>query len=88
MQARPHCCCNVFSPLDVRLEQCPSYRSLHLMVNPRPVKLAGQRVALGRSATNDLSFPEDNGLSRQHLCLNGMAPGGAWLMSAVKTARS
>jgi serine phosphatase RsbU (regulator of sigma subunit) len=32
-----------------------------------PVKLAGQRVALGRSATNDLSFPEDNGLSRQHL---------------------
>jgi sigma-B regulation protein RsbU (phosphoserine phosphatase) len=32
-----------------------------------PVKLAGQRVALGRSATNDLAFPEDNGLSRQHL---------------------
>jgi phosphoserine phosphatase RsbU/P len=32
-----------------------------------PVKLSGQRVALGRSATNDLSFPEDNGLSRQHL---------------------
>lgn len=32
-----------------------------------PVKLSGQRVALGRAATNDLSFPEDNGLSRQHL---------------------
>jgi sigma-B regulation protein RsbU (phosphoserine phosphatase) len=32
-----------------------------------PIKLAGRRVALGRSATNDLSFPEDNGLSRQHL---------------------
>ncbi|HYI92013.1 MAG TPA: FHA domain-containing protein, partial [Bryobacteraceae bacterium] len=32
-----------------------------------PVKLTGQRVGLGRSATNELSFPEDNGLSRQHL---------------------
>jgi len=32
-----------------------------------PVKLEGQHVALGRSATNDLSFPEDSGLSRRHL---------------------
>ena len=32
-----------------------------------PVRLTGARVALGRSAMNDLSFPEDNGLSRQHL---------------------
>lgn len=32
-----------------------------------PVKLTGERIALGRSAANDLAFPEDNGLSRQHL---------------------
>jgi phosphoserine phosphatase RsbU/P len=32
-----------------------------------PVKLTSPRMALGRSATNELSFPEDNGLSRQHL---------------------
>lgn len=32
-----------------------------------PVKLSSPRMALGRSATNELSFPEDNGLSRQHL---------------------
>src|SRR5436190_18745011 len=32
-----------------------------------PVKLIGPRMALGRSAANELSFPEDNGLSRQHL---------------------
>src|SRR5206468_1341114 len=27
------------------------------------------RVSLGRSATNDLSYPEDSGLSRQHLVI-------------------
>lgn len=32
-----------------------------------PVKLVGSRMALGRAATNELSFPDDNGLSRQHL---------------------
>ena len=34
-----------------------------------PVKLSGQRITLGRSPVNELSFPEDNGLSRQHLIL-------------------
>src|SRR3954447_24447874 len=34
-----------------------------------PVKLTGQRMTLGRSGANELSFPEDNGLSRQHLVL-------------------
>ncbi|HYO82256.1 MAG TPA: SpoIIE family protein phosphatase, partial [Bryobacteraceae bacterium] len=29
--------------------------------------LEGDRVGLGRAATNQLCFPEDNGLSRQHL---------------------
>jgi sigma-B regulation protein RsbU (phosphoserine phosphatase) len=40
-----------------------------------PVKLAEPRIALGRSATNDLSFPEDNGLSRQHLVFQQDAEG-------------
>ena len=40
-----------------------------------PVKLVGPRMALGRSATNDLSFPEDNGLSRQHLVFQQDAEG-------------
>ncbi|HXV59722.1 MAG TPA: ATP-binding protein [Vicinamibacteria bacterium] len=31
------------------------------------LRLEGRRIFLGRSATNTLSFPEDEGLSRQHL---------------------
>jgi phosphoserine phosphatase RsbU/P len=31
-----------------------------------PMPLNGQRLAVGRSSAVDLSFPEDNGLSRQH----------------------
>jgi serine phosphatase RsbU (regulator of sigma subunit)/pSer/pThr/pTyr-binding forkhead associated (FHA) protein len=41
-----------------------------------PVNLNGPRMALGRSATNDLSFPEDTGLSRQHLAFE--QDGEAW----------
>ena len=53
-----------------------------------PVKLAGQRVALGRSATNDLSFPEDNGLSRQHLVFERDESGWRVVDVGAKTARS
>ena len=33
----------------------------------RVVKLAGDRLTLGRSSATDLCYPEDSGLSRQHL---------------------
>ncbi len=33
----------------------------------RPVPLSNDRLALGRSANNDLCYPDDAGLSRQHL---------------------
>jgi signal transduction histidine kinase len=35
----------------------------------RSVRLEADRVSLGRSATNTLSFPDDDGLSRRHLVL-------------------
>src|SRR5882672_8483303 len=33
------------------------------------IPIAKGRVSLGRAATNDLSYPEDSGLSRQHLVI-------------------
>jgi hypothetical protein len=33
----------------------------------RSLALEGRRLSLGRSEANDLSFPEDDGLSRRHL---------------------
>src|SRR5216683_6677225 len=33
------------------------------------IPIATGRVSLGRAATNDLSYPEDSGLSRQHLVI-------------------
>ena len=38
--------------------------------------LTNDRLALGRSATNDLCYPEDAGLSRQHLLFE--KAGGEW----------
>src|SRR5438105_8762972 len=35
----------------------------------RIIPIATGRVSLGRAATNDLSYPEDSGLSRQHLVI-------------------
>ncbi|HWE48438.1 MAG TPA: SpoIIE family protein phosphatase [Bryobacteraceae bacterium] len=37
--------------------------------NSRAVPLEGQRLSLGRSSTVELSYPDDSGLSRQHLVL-------------------
>jgi sigma-B regulation protein RsbU (phosphoserine phosphatase) len=37
--------------------------------NSRAVPLEGQRLSLGRSSTAELSYPDDSGLSRQHLVL-------------------
>jgi phosphoserine phosphatase RsbU/P len=42
----------------------------------RPVPLTNDRLALGRSAGNDLCYPEDAGLSRQHLLFEKLA--GEW----------
>lgn len=42
----------------------------------RTVPLAGERVSLGRSSTNDLCYPDDAGLSRQHLAFE--KAGGEW----------
>src|SRR5579872_3373373 len=35
----------------------------------RAVSLAGGSVSLGRAASNDLSYPDDSGLSRQHFII-------------------
>jgi pSer/pThr/pTyr-binding forkhead associated (FHA) protein len=35
----------------------------------KSVELSGQQLSLGRSIDNDLSFPEDSGLSRHHMLI-------------------
>jgi len=40
--------------------------------------LHGNRVGLGRSAANELCYPDDHGLSRQHLVL--LCENGSWLV--------
>jgi serine phosphatase RsbU (regulator of sigma subunit) len=42
----------------------------------RIVPLEGDRITVGRSGAADLSFPDDNGLSRQHLAFEKAAGGG------------
>ena len=42
----------------------------------RTVPLVGDTVSLGRSGNNDLSCPEDSGLSRQHMVFE--RDGGDW----------
>src|ERR1700678_431039 len=44
----------------------------------RPLALEGQRYTLGRSSANELCYPEDAGLSRQHLSLE--KDGDTWLV--------
>ena len=43
----------------------------------RIVSLEGEALSLGRSSTAELSFPDDNGLSRQHLVIEREADGWA-----------
>src|SRR5947209_7739629 len=45
----------------------------------RAVRLEGLRYTLGRGSANELSLPEDAGLSRQHLLLE--AQGELWTVS-------
>lgn len=44
----------------------------------RTMALDRDRVTLGRSSTNDLCYPEDAGLSRQHLVIE--KTGGGWVL--------
>jgi serine phosphatase RsbU (regulator of sigma subunit) len=44
----------------------------------RAVPLAAARLSIGRSSASDLSFPDDSGLSRQHLVL--LREGITWLV--------
>ncbi|HVV45005.1 MAG TPA: FHA domain-containing protein, partial [Bryobacteraceae bacterium] len=43
----------------------------------RFVPLNAERISLGRSSATELSFPDDNGLSRQHLALERDGDGWA-----------
>lgn len=43
----------------------------------RTYRLEGSRLSLGRSSENDLSFPEDSGLSRRHLVFEATPEGWA-----------
>ena len=44
----------------------------------RTIPLEGERISLGRSSTTELCFPDDAGLSRQHLVLEPQ--GDAWAL--------
>ena len=44
----------------------------------RAVPLQGERLGLGRASTNELCFPEDTGLSRQHLIFE--REGDTWVI--------
>jgi serine phosphatase RsbU (regulator of sigma subunit)/pSer/pThr/pTyr-binding forkhead associated (FHA) protein len=46
----------------------------------RIVPLQGERVGVGRANTNELCFPEDTGLSRQHLMFERDGDGDGWLL--------
>ena len=46
----------------------------------RTLQLDGAPVTLGRSAGSQLSFPDDSGLSRQHLIIEADAATGGWLI--------
>src|SRR5258708_19873631 len=43
------------------------------------IPLEGPRITLGRSGAADLTFPNDNGLSRQHLAIEN--DGTGWALS-------
>jgi sigma-B regulation protein RsbU (phosphoserine phosphatase) len=43
------------------------------------IPLEGQRLTLGRSSAADLTFPNDNGLSRQHLAIEN--DGAGWALT-------
>ncbi len=46
--------------------------------NSRVIQLTDRRITLGRSSGNEICFPDDNGLSRQHLAIE--PSGNGWLL--------
>jgi serine phosphatase RsbU (regulator of sigma subunit)/pSer/pThr/pTyr-binding forkhead associated (FHA) protein len=54
----------------------PDGRSQH-------IPLAGERLTIGRSSASDLAFPNDNGLSRQHLAIE--RDGEGWFVADLNS---
>ncbi len=44
----------------------------------RTIQLASERFVVGRAPSVDLSYPDDNGLSRQHFCFEKDSATGEW----------
>lgn len=69
------------SPVSAK-EKGPEDSAVHRVVITAPngtrrsMDLSGERLSLGRATDNDLSFPEDLGLSRHHMVLERL--GGLW----------
>lgn len=69
------------SPAGARQTE-PDHPMVHRVIITAPngsrkgMDLSGERIALGRAADNDLSFPEDLGLSRHHMVLERVD--GVW----------
>ena len=47
------------------------------------IPLEGRRITLGRSSAADLTFPNDNGLSRQHLAIE--TDGAGWTLTDLQS---
>src|SRR6266571_1076245 len=46
----------------------------------RVIELTGDRITLGRSSAAELCFPDDTGLSRQHLAFEREGDGQTWAL--------
>jgi hypothetical protein len=57
----------LFSIGDDESDLVPELRATTPQGHVRSVRLEGRRLSLGRAETNDLAFPEDDGLSRRHI---------------------
>jgi phosphoserine phosphatase RsbU/P len=51
----------------------------------RVIELTGERITLGRSSASELCFPDDTGLSRQHLAFEREGNGDVWSLSDLKS---
>lgn len=64
--------------VSLTIDQMPELSILSPDGRTRKFALTGDRVGLGRASTNELCFPEDTGLSRQHLIFERQ--GDEWLL--------
>jgi sigma-B regulation protein RsbU (phosphoserine phosphatase) len=51
----------------------------------RVIELTGERITLGRSSAAELCFPDDTGLSRQHLVFERDGEGDRWALSDLNS---